>query len=90
MSKLHNLFNLNVCVIVVFFNNCINLFIGYYPPFSFSLIYAGCKILLCTFLSKMFSCFLSLLVRILVSDTYVNVFKFSRCIPSNTTRQIWL
>jgi hypothetical protein len=36
------------------------------------LSYTGCKILLYTFISKMFICFLSLFVSIQVSDAYVN------------------
>ena len=39
------------------------------PQFSFSLSYTGPKILLHTFLSKMFNCFLS----VSVSDAYVNI-----------------
>jgi hypothetical protein len=41
--------------------------------FSFSLSYTGPKILLYTFLSKVFNCFLSLFVSVQVSDAYVNV-----------------
>ena len=41
--------------------------------FSFLLSYTGPKILLYTFLSKTFSCFLSLFVSVQVSDAYVNV-----------------
>jgi len=41
--------------------------------FSFSLSYTGPKILLHTFLSKMFNCFLSLFVSVQVSYAYVNV-----------------
>ena len=41
--------------------------------FSFSLAYTGTKILLYTFLSKMFICFLSLFVSIQISDAYVKV-----------------
>jgi len=37
------------------------------------LSYAGLKILLYTFLSKMFNCFLSLFVSVQVSHAYVNV-----------------
>jgi hypothetical protein len=39
--------------------------------FYFSLSYTGPKILLYTFISKMFICFLSLFVRIQVSDPYL-------------------
>jgi hypothetical protein len=41
--------------------------------FSFSLSDTGPKILQCTFLSKMFNCFLSLFVSVQVSDASVNV-----------------
>jgi len=41
--------------------------------FSFSLSYTGPKILLYTFLSKMFDCFPSLFVSVQVSDAHVNV-----------------
>jgi len=41
--------------------------------FSFSMSYPGFKILLYTFLSKMFICFLSLFVSIHVSDAYIKV-----------------
>jgi hypothetical protein len=41
--------------------------------FSFSLSYTGPRILLYTFLSKMFNCFLSPFVSVEVSDAYVNV-----------------
>ena len=40
--------------------------------FSFSLSYTGPKILLYTFHSKTFNCFLSLFVRVEVSNAYVN------------------
>jgi len=40
---------------------------------SVSLSYTGSKILLYTFLSKMFNYFLSLFVSVPVSDAYVNV-----------------
>jgi hypothetical protein len=60
-----NVFYLIFSVMVVFFNNCMNLFIVNILQFSFSLSYeyTGSRILLYTFLSKMFNCFLSLLVR---------------------------
>jgi len=41
--------------------------------FYFSFSYTGPKILLYTFLSKMFNCSLSLFVSVPVSDAYVNV-----------------
>ena len=41
--------------------------------FTFSLSYNGPKIILYTFLSKMFICFLSLFVSVEVSAAYVNV-----------------
>ena len=41
--------------------------------FSFSLPYTGPKILLYTFLSKMFVCFLSVFVSIQVPDAHVKV-----------------
>ena len=41
--------------------------------FLFSLSYIGPKILLYTFLSKMFNSFLSLFVSVQISDAYVNV-----------------
>jgi hypothetical protein len=44
--------------------------------FYFSLSYTGPKILLFTFLSKMFICFLYLFVSIQVSDAFVNVFVY--------------
>jgi hypothetical protein len=58
---------------MVVFNNCINFFISYFPPFFFLLSYTGPRILLHIFLSKMFNFFLSLFVSIEVSDAYVNV-----------------
>ena len=44
-----------------------------FSNFLFSLSYTGSKILLYTFLSKMFICFLSVFVSIQVYDAYVNV-----------------
>jgi hypothetical protein len=44
--------------------------------FSFPLSYTGPKILLYTFLSKMFNCSLSLSVSVPVSDAHVNVCLF--------------
>jgi hypothetical protein len=41
--------------------------------FPFSLSDTGPKIFQCTFLSKMFNCFLSLFVSVQVSDACVNV-----------------
>ena len=45
--------------------------------FSFSLSYTGPKILLYTFLSKMFNCFLCLFVSVQVSDAHVNILSSS-------------
>ena len=56
-----------------FFNICrISLLVNILQ-FSFSLSYTRPKILLYTFLSKMFNYFLSLFVSVQVSDAYVNV-----------------
>ena len=57
------------------FNTCINFFIGYKLQFSFSLSYTGPKILLYTFLLKMFNCFLSLFVsvQILVHGSWKHI-----------------
>jgi hypothetical protein len=55
-----------------FFYNCMN--------FSFSLSYTGDRILLYTFLSKMFNCFLPLSGSVEVSDAYVTFFLFCYCV----------
>ena len=68
-----NLFNLIVCVIVGFSTIAYIFLVVSILQYSFSLSYTGPKILLYTFLSKMFICFLSVLVSIQVSDEYVNV-----------------
>ena len=57
-----NLFNHYVSVIVGFLNNCIISLLVNILQFSFPLSYTQPKILLYTFLSKMFICFLSLIV----------------------------
>ena len=44
--------------------------------FSFSFSHTGPKVLLYTFLSKMFICFLSLFVSLQVCDAYIKVFVF--------------
>ena len=69
----HNLFNLIVSVIVDFLTIAYIYLMVNILQFSFSFSYTGPKILLYTFLSKMFICFLSL-VGIQVSDAYVKVF----------------
>ena len=67
-----NLFNLIVSVIVgVLTIAKISLLVNILQ-FSFPLLYTGPKILLYTFLSKMFICFLSLFVSVQVSNAYVN------------------
>ena len=68
-----NLFNLIVSIIVGFLTLAwISLLVNILQ-FPFSLSYTGPKILLYTFLSKMFNWFLSLFVSVQVSDAYVNV-----------------
>ena len=69
----HNLFNIIVSIIVGFLTLAwISLLVNILQ-FSFSLSYTGPEILLYTFLSKMFNCFLTLFVSGQVSDAYVNV-----------------
>jgi hypothetical protein len=66
-----NLFNL--IVLVGFLTNAyISLLVNIFQ-FSFSLSYTGPKILLYTFLSKKFICFLSLFVSMQVFEAYVKV-----------------
>ena len=68
-----NLFNLIVSIIVGFLTLAwISLLVNILQ-FPFSLSHRGPKILLYTFLSKMFNCFLSLFVSVPVSDAHVNV-----------------
>ena len=68
-----NLFNLIVSITVGFSTLAkISLLVNILQ-FSFSLSYTGSKILLYTFLSKMFNRFLLLSVSVQVSDAYVNV-----------------
>ena len=69
-----NLFNLIVSIIVGFFLTLayISLLVNNLR-FPLLLSHTGPKILLYTFLSKMFNCFLSLFVSVQVSDAYVNV-----------------
>jgi hypothetical protein len=55
------------------FKNCINLLLVNILQFSFSFSYTGSRILLYTFLSKMFNYFLFIFVSIEFSDAYVNV-----------------
>jgi len=69
----HNLFNLIVSIIMGFLTIAYISLLVNIPQFSFSLSYTGPKILLYTFLSKMFICFLSLFVSIQVSDAYVKI-----------------
>jgi len=68
-----NLFNLIGSVTVGFLTITYISLLFNILQFSFSLPYTGPKILLYTFLSKMFVCFLSLFVSIQVSDAYVKV-----------------
>ena len=68
-----NLFNLIVSIIVGFLTLAYISLLVNILQFSFSLSYTGPKILLYTFLSKMFNCFLSLFVSVQVSNEYVNV-----------------
>ena len=68
-----NLFNLIVSIIVGFLTLVqISLLVNILQ-FSFSFSYTGPKILLYTFPSKTFNCFLSFFVSVQVSDAYVNV-----------------
>ena len=69
----HNLFNLIVSVIVGFLTTVLIYLLVNILQFSFSLSYTGPKILLYTFLSNMFICFLSLFVSFQVSDAFVKV-----------------
>ena len=69
----HNLFNLIVSIVVGFLTLAWLSLLVNILQFSFSLSYTRPKILLYTFLSKMFNCFLSLFVSVPVSDAYVNV-----------------
>ena len=57
--------------------------------FFFSLYYTGPKILVYTFLSKMFKCFLSLFVSIQVSDAYVNVLSIIVFCSVNFLRKVF-
>ena len=63
-----NLFNLIISIIVGFLTLALISLLVNILQFSFSLSYTGPKILLYTFLSKMFTCFLSLFVSVQVSD----------------------
>ena len=63
-----NLFNLIISIIVRFLTLALISLLVNILQFSFSLSYTGPKILLYTFLSKMFTCFLSLFVSVQVSD----------------------
>ena len=69
----HNLFNLIVSIIVGFLTLAHIYLLANILQFSFSLSYTDPKILLYTFLSKMFNCFLSLYVSVPVSDAHVNI-----------------
>ena len=60
----HDLFNLIVCIIVGFLTLAYISLLVNILQFSFSLSYTGPKILLYTFLSKTFNCFLSLFVSV--------------------------
>jgi hypothetical protein len=73
-----NLSNLIVFVMVGFFNNCINFIINIIQ-FSFSL-YTGPRILLYTFLSKMFNCFY---LCLLVSRFMMHRHKCVEVCPTN-------
>ena len=73
----HNLFNLIVSIIVGFLTLAqISLLVNILQ-FSFSSSYTAPKILLYTFLSKMFNHFLSLFVIVQVSNAYVNILSIS-------------
>ena len=75
----HNQFNFIVSIVVGFLTLAwISLLVNILQ-FSFSLSYTGPEILLYTFLSKTFNCFLSLFVSVPVSDAYVNVFSIVFC-----------
>ena len=79
----HNLFNLIVPVIVGFFNHCIISLLVNMLKFSFSLSYTGPKILLYTFLSKMFLFCLPLLV----SRFLMHMLKF--CLDVEKEHEYW-
>ena len=66
-----NLFNLVVSTIVGLLTTASISLLVNILQFSFSLSYTGPKILLCTFLSKMFNFFPSPFVSVQVSDAYV-------------------
>ena len=68
-----NLFNLSVSIIVGFSTLAYISLLVNILQFSSLLLYTGPKILLYTFLSKTFNCFLSFFVTVQVSDAYVNV-----------------